>query len=392
MRNINRQFRVERLEARFLLAALVDAEQATTIASTQLAEAASIDFSEVQGLRGAALEIRFDNERLRVDPRDVRAGSAWGGKGMSIANVDNEEGTINVFVFSARESEVGHGSLVEIDFRRSHNIPDESPPTIDVNRLRLNDQEISFSEAIVYSDNATIPGDTPKLSLQFNITPEGETTAAPDDQPNADEGAVASLDLTALAINHNNPLVNRDDMDWQDAQWQDSGTVLQHFEDDQEETSDLLLLMLAYASEHSEGLEGYGGSDDHRQPADIVCWPKSFVLRDVDLALMDLMSMPDELVGPIAPQSDPEQARPDVTSKVRQQDPVSETATVLADWPFEQPTRSAADFSFIWTVRQRKSVLKQAGFASSPILAPPPKRLSNLLSVTTTNDDLEAIE
>lgn len=178
MRKSPRRFRFERLEARNLLAAFGPDEPQGSVASVALENASSIEVSEVQGLRGAALEISFDHRHLQVDPRDVRAGSAWGGKGMSIANVDNEEGTINVFVYSVRETEQSHGSIVEIDFRRKETEPGETSTQIDVNRLRVNDGDVTFSDA--ETDKSIIQeGRSPaKLSLQFNIAPEGESSKA----------------------------------------------------------------------------------------------------------------------------------------------------------------------------------------------------------------------
>lgn len=182
MRKLSRRLRVERLESRLLFAAAELGDQPTNVASVSLQDAASIDVSEAKGLRGAALEISFDHQRLQVDPRDVRAGSAWGGQGMSIANVDNDEGTISIFVFSARETELQHGSLVEIDFHRNDSDNDRVPPLIDINRLRLNDNEIIFADSDPASSTSNQNGSDglPKLSLQFKIAPEGESSLVAD--------------------------------------------------------------------------------------------------------------------------------------------------------------------------------------------------------------------
>lgn len=192
MRKLTRRFRVERLESRCLFAALGFDAQPTNVASVSLQDAASIDVSEVQGLRGAALEISFDHQRLQVDARDVRAGSAWGGKGMSIANVDNDEGTINIFVFSARETEPSHGSLVEIDFRRGDGDSDGVLPLIDINRLRLNDTEIFATDFDPKTAAENGSEGFPKLSLQFKIAPEGESVPATDIQAESVADAVVN--------------------------------------------------------------------------------------------------------------------------------------------------------------------------------------------------------
>jgi len=165
----SRRFWLERLESRCLLAALgpdwqgLESFDPPSSATGGWQEgSAAIEISEMQGMRGAALEVSFDQTRFQVEPRDVRAGTAWGGKGLAVANVDNIEGKINIFVFSAQKTERDQGSLVEIDFRRSDSDRDHDLPLIDVDRLRINDQEPS------------------KLSMQFNIAAEGERPVAAD--------------------------------------------------------------------------------------------------------------------------------------------------------------------------------------------------------------------
>lgn len=211
MRKPCRRFRVERLETRCLFAALNTGAPQASVATVSLEDAASIEVSQVTGLRGAALEISFDQKRLHVDPRGVRAGSAWGGKGMSIANVDNEEGTINVFVFSAHETDHGHGSLVEIDFQRSDNDRDGMSPQIDVNRLSVNDSDVTFVDS---DADRTLNQDlqaSPKLSLQFNIAAEGESSPATnyqyDDAPPTNATDVDTSPTPKSSLNHGDNLV-----------------------------------------------------------------------------------------------------------------------------------------------------------------------------------------
>lgn len=397
MRNINRHFRLEHLEPRCLLAALVDVEHTPTIASTQLADATSIDFSEVQGLRGAALEIRFDNERLRVEPRDIRAGSAWGGKGLSIANVDNDEGTISVFVFSAREAEVGHGSLVEIDFRRSHNSDDTLLPTIDINRLRLNDQEISFNEAAPDIEKNSVQDNSPKLSLQFNIAPEAEEVFTTNDPSLAGDPTIDAVDPDVLANDNNDKVFERNDSQWQGIDWQEIGAVLEHFADSEQGLSDSLLTEPVYDSEQMEVLD-HEVLDHSDQPRGVVCWPMSFPYAEVDLAIMDWMRSPDELpspddlIGPMFHQADTKQTQPVAATKAHKRQIVADVLPVWADWLSGQATRSATDFSFVWTVRQSQPKSKHPDFASFPVFITQPKSLAGLLLIAQTHDDLEAID
>lgn len=175
MRSFSRRLRVERLECRCLLASLGEQETMAVAIPEPIQESASIELSEVQGLRGAAVEISFDQQRLQIDPRDVRAGTAWGGKGMSVVNVDNAEGMINIFLFSARELELGQGSLVEIDFRRNDIDKTGHQPQIDIQRLRINDNEIAVGDADLKNFGSPILDTQPRLSLQFKTAPEGES-------------------------------------------------------------------------------------------------------------------------------------------------------------------------------------------------------------------------
>jgi len=281
MRKVSRRFQVERLESRCLCAALDVVDQPTTVASVSLQDEASIDVSEVQGLRGAALEISFDHQRLQVDPRDVRAGSAWGGKGMSIANVDNDEGTINVFVFSARESELSHGSLVEIDFRRNGSEADGDGdgvlPLIDVNRLRLNDNEISFADTdSTLSENVDSgPTSLPKLSLQFKIAPEGEHAGATDwhHQEVADVSDVTANTAPSIEPPEETPNDNQD-------------------------------ILLAVIEDQISDPSRFESNKDLRLHSGEVCKPLKIAGSQVDLAIDQWVGNAGILKGPTMPETE----------------------------------------------------------------------------------------
>ena len=131
----------------------------------------------------------------------MRAGSAWGGKGISIANVDNDEGTINIFIFSARETELSHGSLIEIDFQRSDDDSDSDDdsvfPLIDINRLRLNNTEVSFSDSEPTESDKEVSDATPKLSFQFKIAAEDESAIIADRPDESPVDLLAKADETS---------------------------------------------------------------------------------------------------------------------------------------------------------------------------------------------------
>jgi hypothetical protein len=270
-----------------LCAALEGDDQPTSTASISLQDQASIDVSEVQGLRGAALEISFDHQRLRVDPRDVRAGSAWGGKGLSIANVDNDEGKINIFVFSARESELSHGSLVEIDFQRSDgdSDADDALPLIDVNRLRLNDNDISFADSEPTTSNSmhNAPEGLPKLSLQFKIAPEGE----------------GEIDLATQWQDENfvnmrsNIDIGHTDTDHRDAASQP--------QKDLHNQKQLILLPTVFEDQVSDQ-NLFASNEDLEAHSGEVCQPLKVASSQVDLAIAQWFGNTGELKGPILPE------------------------------------------------------------------------------------------
>ena len=195
-----RRFWVERLESRCLFAAfgpdsqgLESLDSLSTVSGGWQEGSAAIEISEMQGLRGAALEVSFDHKRLQVEPGDVRPGTAWGGKGLAVANVDNVEGKINIFVFSVRETERDQGSLVEIDFRRSDGDYDTDLPLIDVDSLRVNDSEVSLSDIDPTADHMITPQKSSKLSLQFNVAAEGERSIATDREADWTIASVAKI-------------------------------------------------------------------------------------------------------------------------------------------------------------------------------------------------------
>jgi len=195
---MRRRFRFEQLEARSLLAALASGEVSHDAESLDTQVMASIDVDQLQRLRAVAVEISFDRDRLQLDDLAVRAGSAWGGKGLAIANVDNEQGKANIFIFSARETLGASGSLVELDFQRNTS-DDDRPWQIELENLRVNDGEIAIhGQAGRLTMNAS--KSTPaKVPLKLMAAGEGESS----DSVAAIEDAsmeIPSTDQDALAV------------------------------------------------------------------------------------------------------------------------------------------------------------------------------------------------
>jgi hypothetical protein len=194
MGKLRRRFGFERLESRYLMAAGLTPEVAlseTPISSlsTPPPFAASIDIDAVQGLRAAAVEIRFDQDKFKADQTSVRAGSAWGGKGMAIANVNNDEGTINIFLFAANETDGVSGSLIEIDFEHHESTGNDQPPKIDVESVRINDGDPTMVSAVRDS--------------QLKIVPLSSGSPSPDDAPQTDPSPSEMVDTTGEMTEQN---------------------------------------------------------------------------------------------------------------------------------------------------------------------------------------------
>ncbi len=149
MHKFRRSLSVERLEGRSLLAADFGIPEVKLYSGDEPAVVGnSLDIEDVQGLRGASVQIHFDQERLRVDSKAVRAGTAWDGKGMAIANINHIDGIINAFVFSIHELEDATGSLIEIDFQPSTPAPTAPSPNATAQAVRPPDLPNAMAQAV----------------------------------------------------------------------------------------------------------------------------------------------------------------------------------------------------------------------------------------------------
>lgn len=211
MGKLRRRFGFERLESRLLMAADFAPEISPRGNANTGAEApfaASIDIDAVQGLRAASVEIRFDQDKFKADQTSVRAGSAWGGKGLAIANVNNDEGTINIFLFAANETDGASGSLIEIDFQRHESPTDDQPPKIDVESLRINDGDPAMVSAIRDSQLKILPpgsggppsGDAPQIDqpLSGMVDAIGEVVVQRAAPPQTDVAGVAGVAIEPM--------------------------------------------------------------------------------------------------------------------------------------------------------------------------------------------------
>ncbi|XZE20026.1 hypothetical protein SH449x_005360 [Pirellulaceae bacterium SH449] len=109
--------RFERLEERKLFSLSNFLVESSLPKESQ--DSALIYLPEISGLRAASVELTYNQDLVKIDPKSLRAGSIWGNRGLAIANVDEEAGRIVAFIFASREVPAGAGSLLEFDF--THN-------------------------------------------------------------------------------------------------------------------------------------------------------------------------------------------------------------------------------------------------------------------------------
>ena len=188
MHKFRRSLSVERLEGRSLLAADFGIPEVKLYSGDEPAVVGnSLDIEDVQGLRGASVQIHFDQERLRVDSKAVRAGTAWDGKGMAIANINHIDGIINAFVFSIHELEDATGSLIEIDFQPSTPAPTAHSPNATAQAVRPPDLPNAMAQAVRPSELPNSPAQAVRPPDLPNATAQA---VRPPDSPNATAQAV----------------------------------------------------------------------------------------------------------------------------------------------------------------------------------------------------------
>ncbi|TWT65247.1 Cohesin domain protein [Allorhodopirellula solitaria] len=108
--------------------------------------AAPISVTGADGLRAAEVRIQFDPSEVTTDASQISSGSIWNGKASVIARVDQEAGSIVVYVFAANPVPSGDGELIDIDFTVQPGASQRGPADIDVQRVRLNEGQISLTD------------------------------------------------------------------------------------------------------------------------------------------------------------------------------------------------------------------------------------------------------
>ena len=133
---------VQQLESRRLLASV----SIPSVIADSLAEATTpVEISNAQGVRAAEVRIQFDPTEVTTDASRIQAGSVWNGRGMVIANVDEQAGTIVAFVYSSKPVAHDDGGLIDIGFAVKNDRRSFMPIEIDLQKVRLNEGQIPLA-------------------------------------------------------------------------------------------------------------------------------------------------------------------------------------------------------------------------------------------------------
>lgn len=148
MGRLRRTMRIERLESRSLFAAALGiADIVIDQATGESQVATSIEINNAAGIRAATVEIIYDQDLLQADLSSVRAGTIWEGKGVAIANLNDEDGKITAFVFSTEDMSLSSGTLLDIDFIFNDDSPANARARVGLGSVRINEGDIPISAA-----------------------------------------------------------------------------------------------------------------------------------------------------------------------------------------------------------------------------------------------------
>lgn len=198
MRRLRRTMRMERLESRSLLAAALGiADVVVDQATGEPQVATSIEIDNAAGIRAATVEILYDPNLLQADLASVRAGTIWEGKGVAIANLNDQDGKVTAFIFATEDMNLSSGTLLDIDFMFHDDSPADARAHLGLGAVRINEGDIPISAAPL-PGHKTIDGSItrqagaalPQLQDPVKPTPQPRSpgqhaVTAPREQPQA---------------------------------------------------------------------------------------------------------------------------------------------------------------------------------------------------------------
>ncbi|MCD0462626.1 cohesin domain-containing protein [Roseiconus lacunae] len=113
---------------------------------------APLQIENASGVRAAEVRIQYDPQVLTTDASNIRVGDFWEDNAGLVVNVDQEQGTIIAFVYTAQAVDQTDGDVIEIDFEYRTSQARRLPTTIDVQEVELNEGQIGL-------DNAPVTGE-----------------------------------------------------------------------------------------------------------------------------------------------------------------------------------------------------------------------------------------
>ncbi len=189
----------ETLDPRRVLSAVAIAADLSAEPSEQVVVPVAI--SDAENVRAAEITIQYDTALLDADSGSVTAGSVWTpGTAEVVASVDDEAGTLVVWVFAAEGLDSDSGSLVEIAFTVASDGAAGSSAAINLVEVVLNEGEIAVDPEPQAGQDSTdgqvavvAPGADPGITVSPTtgmVTSEAGTvatfTVVLDSEPTAD--------------------------------------------------------------------------------------------------------------------------------------------------------------------------------------------------------------
>ena len=158
-----RQVGFERLESRCMLSATVadlpvvrvdipDADVATV--DPQFTARVNID--DAWTLRGAEIHLAYDAHLMDLELENVRPGNVWTDDATElVANLDEEAGTLIVWLYRAEGLDTAAGSLLNIEFDTTGNAQPGQSTRLDLTYVRLNEDQIIVDPEPVPGEDET---------------------------------------------------------------------------------------------------------------------------------------------------------------------------------------------------------------------------------------------
>ncbi|MFG0256016.1 MAG: cohesin domain-containing protein [Rhodopirellula sp. JB053] len=117
---------------------------------------ATVSVDKATDLRAAEIRFQYDPSALQLEKQDIQAGDAWGDQAAVLSNIDTETGIVTAFVFSVEPIENAEGDLIDIHLLSPPAFASNALPKIELQDVRINEQEVTFDEVALASHRSAI--------------------------------------------------------------------------------------------------------------------------------------------------------------------------------------------------------------------------------------------